>query len=332
MDTVYTDSLGFLAPPGVDPVFGPNRPGVSLIHLTSVPPLPGFMDFGKALAAHKAFMGQALSNADTHAVLARGDVKRSGSMGILFGMQHAPNDLTRERVRELYDAGVRVMALAYKDATEYGNGFAVPLGGLTHRGREVIRVMADVGIILDLSHANQRTAGNALDFISSKNIRLNVMASHSGASSVFPHPRNLTDYLMQGVVGLKGYIGIPAVTFMLTKKLEEGRSYLPAFVEHIAHAIAVCGANAVGIGSDGIHGNMTLFQANNHFEEMARMINTDGLFRAYFPDRPIEIITHGKEMFTVFERRALASLEPGTRTGVLGGNFMAFLRRSLPQA
>jgi microsomal dipeptidase-like Zn-dependent dipeptidase len=289
------------------------------------------MNFEEARIAHYRFRQQALSNPGTHEILTAADLDRPGSIGIIFGTQHMPRDMTLNRMQLLYDVGVRVMALAYQGTTEYGNGFAVPLGGLTQRGGEVIRMMADVGMILDLSHANSATATGALTLISRQNIQISLMASHSGFNEEFRHERNLTSSIAWEIRYLKGHVGIPAVTFMLTKKLAEDRSYLPAFAQHVARAIAVCGAKTVGIGSDCIHGNMTMFEANNYFEEMSRMLNASGAFGAYFPDRPTELIAHGQEMFTVFER-ALAGFETEIRAGVLGENFMAFLRRSLPQA
>ncbi|MFA5996844.1 MAG: membrane dipeptidase [Candidatus Paceibacterota bacterium] len=325
MNIPYADSLGFIGLPGQAPVFTAQRPKVSLMHVTSVPP---FVDtYEAALAAHTAFRDQALQNKEVHEVLSRNDVGRGPGVGLLFGLQHAPKDMTPDRLQKVYLAGVRVMSIAYDKANEYGGGFK-STAGLTSKGKDLIRMMAATGIILDLSHANHQTARGALEMIFQESLfdggQFCPMASHSGCSSVFPHPRNLPDDILKDISYLRGYVGIPAITFFLTKK--DG-GYMSAFEQHIAHAVNTCPDDTVGIGSDCPHIGMKMEEAREHFSRMQDMLKTNGSFGEYFPDRPHGVIESGNMMFELFN--TVLEKFPG---GVLGANFMNYLRRSLPQA
>ncbi len=318
----YADSMAFFGLQGRPPVFDPSkRPLLSLAPLTRVPPF--VKSFKAALAAHRLFREQALSkNSGVHEIRTRADLSgRPESMGLLFGMQHAPEGLTLKRVRQLQDAGIRSMAIAYDKPTEYGDGFQGG-GQLTARGNDLVSWLGECGIILDLSHAGYRTAMDAMTLILLDSLQTKVMASHSGCYEVYPHPRNLSDNLIRRIHFQNGYIGIPAITFLIAKK---GDSYLAAFARHVAHAIRVCGdSEFIGVGSDCNHLNMTIEDARMHFKNMLRMLKTNGTFREYFPDRPPEVILDGSHMFDYFDEALKWSSD-----GVLGEHFKNFLARAL---
>ncbi len=306
---------------GHRPVFDPlKRPLLALAHLTSVPPF--VKDFDDALVAHRLFREQALSNSGVHEIRTRADLSnKPESIGILFGMQHAPDGLTLKHVQQLHDAGVRSMALAYDKPSEYGDGFR-SAGQLTKRGSDLVRWLGECGIILDLSHAGYRTAMDAITLIVLDSLQTKVMASHSGCYRIYPHPRNLADEMIGRMHFLSGYIGIPAVTFLIAKK---GDSYLEAFVRHVAHAVRVCGdSEIIGIGSDCHHLDMSIEDARLHFRRMLRMLETNGTFGEYFPDRPAEIILDGSHMFDYFDKALKRHSD-----GVLGEHFKNFLARAL---
>jgi microsomal dipeptidase-like Zn-dependent dipeptidase len=286
------------------------------------------MNFSNAFNAHVEFRDAVLQNQGARIVWSAEDVLRTDGIGFVFGMQHTPTDMTEGRLYALHDAGVRMMAIAYIGTTEYGNGFAVPLGGLTKKGQRLLQMMSDVGMILDLSHANHSTAEDALSFIEKRNLSLKVMASHSGATAIYAHPRNLPDYLLRDIAVRDGYVGVPAITFMLTKERVDNL-YIANFVQHISHVVTVCGIRHVGIGSDCLHANQTQEEAERQYRALAKMIDV-AQFHAYFPDRPLGAILHGQELFEVFGAY-LHGFDLEHREAILGGNFLDFLFRSLPQ-
>jgi hypothetical protein len=231
----YADSMALLAPPGKKPVFtDARRPRLALAHLTSVP--LSRRNFSGALSAHKAFVRQTLSNPGVRWVRTEKDIISlpPGDLGVLFGMQHAPEGMTQANMGEWRAARMQFMALAGADS-----------GGLTDYGRKLVEWMAENGIILDLSHASHQAAREALEFVR-QNLPLNVMASNSGCSAIFSHPRNLPDDILAGIVNQGGYVGIPISASLLA---QEGDDPHLALIRHIAHAIGVCGPDNVGIGS-----------------------------------------------------------------------------------
>lgn len=316
----YADSMAFLAPHGDVPKFSKHRrPSLALAHLTSVP--PWVKDFEQVLAAHDMFAAQALSNPDMKIVETRADLIVDGSMGLLFGMQNAPEHMSLERMRILKDRGLRAMSLAYDEQNENGDG-CKGNGKLTRHGEEMIVWMAECGIILDLSHAGHETARGALAFIREAELFMRPMTSHSGCYSIFPHKRNVPDDILRSIAELGGYIGIPLVTFLLAK---EGSPHFDEFARHVSKAVSVMGADKVGIGSDCPYVDMTMAEAMTRYDAMATMLGTRGSFGEYFPDRPELLIKNGSRLFEILTERL--KLDPG----FCGLNFKEFLNRSLPR-
>ncbi len=318
----YADSMAFFNLQGMSPVFDQSeRPRLMLAHLTSVPPTSHFHDFDAAFAAHCAFRKDALSNPNVHMVCKKSDLRKTG-MGIIFGMQHAPNALTLSRVRKLSNAGVRILSLVYSGTNEYGSG-SDSEGGLTESGKQLITWMVACGMILDLSHANRQTALEALDFIWYEQLLTCPMLSHSGCAAVHENPRNTTDDIIKKVSSLRGYVGIPAMIFMTGGALE-------MLAAHVKHVIEVTGnENCVGIGSDCPSVDTpaeSIKDAEKHHAKMIALLEGSIPEGLCFPDRPNEIIEHGSRMFEHFEK-ALAQLPDC----VLGENFQDFLFHSLPR-
>ncbi len=324
----YADSMAFVALQMQPPIFDPSkRPVLSLAHLTSVP--PPVREFANALAVHRQFMAQTLSNANVHHVLKMNDVVlgSGASIGVLFGMQHSPEGLSSAQLQELRREGVQCMAIAYAGPTEYGDGYKGQ-SPLTDAGKELIRSMAQYGIILDLSHAGHKTAAGALELIHREKLRLPIMASHSGSYSIYPHPRNLPDEIAQGIVELGGYIGVPAITFMMC---EEGKDYLTEYVRHADYLESICGEHAIGVGSDCNHIDMTMEAARGHFENMIQnIVKPQGALGEYFPDRPPELIERGSIMLYILQTAFIDGGYDSLRLqNVCGLNFRDFLKRSL---
>lgn len=323
----FADSMGFVGLQGQPPLFcQSNRPQLSLVHLTSVS--PDRRRFDQTMEMHHIFREQVLSNSNVHEIRVSDDLLgKPESMGILFGLQHAPADLTFDRVRELSNAGIRSMAIAYENSNEYGDGFRCE-GPLTERGAQLVRWLGECKIILDLSHAAPCTAADALAVASRGRAPTMVMASHSGCRAVRQHPRNLSGVLMWEIKRLKGYIGIPATTYLIAEKDD---LYLERFVSHVEHAIDVCGDSTIGIGSNCNHIDMSKEDARIHFWNMSELKGNED-FGEYFPDRPPELIDQGSRMFGIFEERLLKKYSLPIVRNLCGLNFRRFIFRSLPRA
>lgn len=116
-------------------------------------------------------------------------------------------------------------------------------GGLSAFGREVVRVMNDLGIVIDVSHAGEETVREVLELS-----RVPIVASHSSARALCDHPRNLTDDQIREIAARGGVVQVCLYAWFISKHGERA-SYLDA-VEHIEHIIRLVGVEHVGIGSD----------------------------------------------------------------------------------
>ena len=114
--------------------------------------------------------------------------------------------------------------------------------GLSDFGREVVREMNRVGMLIDLSHAGEKTFYDVLNCSS-----VPVVCTHSCCRALCDHPRNLTDAQLQALAE-KG--GVIQITFYKGFLREDGKATIDDVVAHILHAIDVAGIDHVGIGSD----------------------------------------------------------------------------------
>ena len=116
-------------------------------------------------------------------------------------------------------------------------------GGVSPFGTDVIRRMNELGILVDLSHAHERSFFDALDIS-----RLPIVCSHSSCRALCDHPRNLTDEQMRALAKKGGVCQITLYPGFLNARPSEA-SVLDAMA-HLDHAIRVMGIDHVGLGTD----------------------------------------------------------------------------------
>lgn len=141
-----------------------------------------------------------------------------------------------------YDLGVRWMLGVYNVANAAGGGcLDIQDEGLTEFGRDVIREMNRVGMVVCGSHTGYRTAREMIDASSSP-----VIFSHSNPRAVFDHPRNIPDELMVACAERGGVIGITGVGLFLGAN--DNRT--ETLVRHIEYALDLIGDDHVGLALD----------------------------------------------------------------------------------
>jgi membrane dipeptidase len=210
--------------------------------------------------------------------------KRQGKVALLIGIEggHAIED-SIETLDRFYRRGARYLTLTHVNTNNWADssGDEARHGGLTPFGREVVRAMNDLGMIVDISHVADSTFYHALE-----TSRVPIIASHSSCRALARHPRNLTDAMLKDLASAGGICMInffsafiddaAAQTFLAARSDgsakqgdpipddEEdwqafGRWYetlncppgtLDQVADHIVHAASVTGVEAVGIGSD----------------------------------------------------------------------------------
>lgn len=142
-------------------------------------------------------------------------------------------------------------------------------GGLSSFGKEVVKRMNKLGILVDISHAADSTIDDVLN-ISSKPI----VATHSCCRALCDHPRNLTDRHIKAIAQNGGVVQICIYRYFLSKK--ESVS-VKDIVAHVNHVVRLVGVDNVGIGSDfdgggGIEGCM----AENEMINITKALIAEG--------------------------------------------------------
>ncbi|MDF2506487.1 MAG: rane dipeptidase [Microbacterium sp.] len=128
-------------------------------------------------------------------------------------------------------------------------------GGLSDFGREVVREMNRIGVLVDLSHVAPSTMRHALEESSRP-----VMVSHSGAQALCDHPRNVPDDVLAAIGANDGVIMVAFVPTFLSQERRDwwtaGAQGEPPLVgvrhvaDHLDHVRRIAGPHAVGIGAD----------------------------------------------------------------------------------
>ncbi len=144
-------------------------------------------------------------------------------------------------LRRLYGRGVRMMTLTWNGANEIGGGVREP-GPLTAFGREAVREMERLGMAIDLSHASER-----LFYDVAGRTRGPLVASHSNARSLCPHPRNLTDEQFCLIRDRGGLVGLNFAPGFLRSQGKAGQEDV---WRHAEHFLSLGGERTLAIGSD----------------------------------------------------------------------------------
>ena len=178
-----------------------------------------------------------------HSDIAR--AKREGKIGIMPGFQYTQFlEADPSRIETFRQLGVRIMQLTYNNRSTFGDGCLEPgNAGLSKAGVDAVHKMNDLGVAVDLSHSGYRTTSEAI--AASKKP---VLVSHSGCASIYAHPRNKPDEVMKALADKGGYFGVYLMPYLVASPTVPTREHV---INHVLGALNVCGADHVGIGSDG---------------------------------------------------------------------------------
>src|ERR1035438_9329997 len=178
-----------------------------------------------------------------HSDLAR--AKRDNKVGIMFGFQYTSFlEQDPERIDIFRRLGVRIMQLTYNNRSIFGDGCLEPgNAGLSKAGIAAVKKMNDLGVAVDLSHSGYRTTAEGIAESAKP-----VLITHSGCAAVYPHPRNKPDEILKSLADHGGYFGVYLMPYLVASPTVPTREHV---LDHIMHAINVCGADHVGIASDG---------------------------------------------------------------------------------
>lgn len=172
--------------------------------------------------------------------------KRAGIKSIMLGIENGiALDGQLENLQHFAERGIVYMTLCHNgdnDICDSASRSQNTWGGVSPFGEQVIREMNRLGILVDMSHAGEKSFYDALD-ISSKPI----VCSHSSARALCDHPRNLTDDQMRALAA-KG--GVAQTTIYHGFLRQDSEACILDVMDHLEHAIQVMGIDHVGLGTD----------------------------------------------------------------------------------
>lgn len=154
---------------------------------------------------------------------------------------------------ELYAAGLRSLGLVWSRPNRFGHGvpFAFPRSpdtgpGLTREGQALVQRCGELGVMIDVSHLNERGFWDVARLSGAP-----LVATHSNAHAVCPSTRNLTDVQLGAVRASGGVVGFNlAVNDVRPDGHLEANTDLDVLVRHLDHLIARVGVGGVAFGSD----------------------------------------------------------------------------------
>lgn len=211
------------------------------------------IDFVHRLAArYPARFALARSAADFDAA------RRRGAVASFLGAEGSHQlDGSLAVLREYARLGVRYLTLTHWLTSEFADSATddPQHGGLSDRGRELVRELNRLGMLVDLSHVATSTMIDALDESSAP-----VIFSHSSSRAVTDHVRNVPDEVLRR---LPSNGGVLMITFVPQFVSEDYRAWLAAgregdrprvtvadVADHIEHARLVAGVDHLGLGGD----------------------------------------------------------------------------------
>jgi membrane dipeptidase len=232
--------------------------------------------------------------------------RQTGRLGICFDIEGA-NAIADQLplIGAYHHLGVRWMLIAYNRNNQAGGGCQDEDTGLTSFGREVVREMERVGMVVCCSHTGYRTAADVLGMATKP-----VIFSHSNALALVPHPRNIPDDLIRACAQSGGVVGVNGIGLFLGPA---GEDQAELVARHIDHMVQLVGPRHVGLGLDFVFDTAEL---EAHLKKMRATFPADLGYDAAIsmvpPERLVDVV-----MCLLRRGYYQADLE-----AILGGNFL----------
>jgi membrane dipeptidase len=272
---------------------------------------------------------------------------KDGKIGSMLGMEggHAIEN-SLGALRAYYDLGVRYMTLTHNVTLDWADAAldSARHGGLTPFGKEVVREMNRLGMLVDLAHVSPGTMSDALTVSEAP-----VIFSHSGARALVDHRRNVPDSILARVPKNGGIVMVPFVTDFVSKAAFEHDNAAAAqraalktqfpddsaarargmkdwvashpappvmltdVADHIDHVRKIAGVDHVGIGSDfdgitdTVVGLEDVSKYPDLFAELARRGWTEADLRKLAGENLLRVMTQAEAVAARLQRERPAS-------------------------
>ena len=227
-------------------------------------------------------------------------------IGYLLSLEGADSLLTPAHLEKAYEQGLRAIGPAHYGPGIYAMG-TDSSGGFPPRGRELLKEIERLGMILDVTHLSDECFWEAIDTFPGP-----IWASHHNCRALVPHQRQLNDDQIRALVARDAVIGAALDAWMIVPGWVRGQTTpesaglkLERLVEHIDHICQIAGnTRHVGLGSD-----------------------LDGAFGREQAPMDLDTIADVNRLGNILLARGYAS---ASVADFACGNYLRFLRDALP--
>ena len=213
--------------------------------------------------------------------------------GIVISMESADPILTPEQLPAWKESGLRIIGPAHYGPGRYAGGTSTELG-LAFEGKQLLREMEKLDILLDLTHLSDEAFWEAIDSFGGT-----LLASHNNCRALVPHQRQFDNRQIHAIIARDGVIGVAFDNWMLRSGWTRGareneRVMLSHVVDHIDHICQLAGnSRHAGIGSD-LDGGFGREQSPSDLDSIADLQRlTEVLSKRSYSDADIASIMHG---------------------------------------
>ena len=258
------------------------------------------------------------------------DVERAraeGKTGIVFGAQNcSPIEDDVGLVAIVHDLGLRFMQLSYNNQSLLATGcYETEDPGLTRMGREVVKEMNRVGLVVDMSHSAERSTLEAIE-ASARPIAI----THANPAFWHPARRNKSDAVLEALAESGGMLGLSLYPHHLKDKSD---CTLESFCEMAARTVEVMGATQVGLGSDLCQNQpdrVVQWMRNGRWTKTLDY-GEGSRAEAGFPAQP-PWFRDNRDFGKIAEGLRRTGLDETEVAGLMGGNWQAFFAKSFGPA
>lgn len=225
-------------------------------------------------------------------------------IGYILTLEGADSIINLDYLEKAFASGLRALGPAHYGPGTYAQGTDAT-GGIGEKGRELLKKMEELGIILDATHLCDDSFWEALDHFHGP-----VWASHNNCRSLVPHNRQFSDEQIRVLIERKAIIGAAFDAWMLAPGWQRGVSTparmsvtLESVADHIDHVCQIAGnARHAAIGSD-----------------------LDGAFGIEQCPADVDTIADLQKLPAILKKRGYPESDIA---GIMGGNWIRFLREA----
>jgi len=170
-------------------------------------------------------------------------INNEDKIAAILAVEGAKSLYSLSALRVFNRLGIRLITLTWNHRNQIGDGIGVDSKcGLTSFGKEFVKEMHSLNMIVDVSHLNERGFWDVLEISEAP-----IIASHSNVKNLCNHPRNLNDKQIKAIAKINGIIGINFCPLFLNT---QEKADINDVFKHIDYIKKLVGIDYVGLGTD----------------------------------------------------------------------------------